>query len=102
MVLKFDLEAKEGVSILQQPLDDSQGLPSYYLFEGCWIELNFIPKKCNLKKDGSNQLWQAFIYFSTSNKTAVEVGTYSNRIQAALKAEQLIKRWKSFGNKVAA
>lgn len=85
----------------QELPDAPQGTLSCYFFRGRLIELNCISEIKDANLSSQNQLWQAFIHSGTSYQTVLAVGIYPNRIEAALKAEQLIRKWESFKNSSA-
>lgn len=94
--LEPDVKAKEGVSILHQKLSDSQGFVFCYLFKNFWIELSPC-RKLNYSDIASHKIrWEAFIHNcanNNGNRTAFALGSYTTRLEAAMKAEKVIVEW---------
>lgn len=93
-LLNSEPNSNEGTSILEQELSDSSGFPSCYLFKDFWIELNPIRDQNRLSQN-NKKTWEALIHSNSYSQTVIAVGVYSTRLEAALKAEQIIQKWSS-------
>lgn len=94
-IKQFDSDSKKGVSILQRELSDTNRFPSCYLFKDFWIELSLSTDRSYLKTASKHLLWEALIHSRSQTKTVIAIGSYPTRLEAALKAEQIILRWES-------
>lgn len=92
-ILTFQVNSNEGNSILEQGISDTQGFPSCYIFKNYWIELSPIRFQYNPNRTNQQKLWEALIHSRNQSKTVIAAGSYSTRLEAALKAEEMITRW---------
>lgn len=89
----FVPQIDKSSSILERELSDTKGFPSCYLFKNFWIELSPTTEKFHSEAIDTQHSWEALIHSQTQSKTVIAIGSYSTRLEAALKAERLILKW---------
>lgn len=91
---ELNLDNNTGASIISENLSNDTNLPICYLFKNFWIELITVDDKYYQPTTIKNKVWQVLIHSSSENKTVIALGSYSSLLEAVLKTEQVISKWK--------
>lgn len=90
----LDLGSNTGASIVTQELSNSIEMPICYSFRSFWIELTSMScEKYDSRTDSKNIVWRALVHYGTGSKTVIALGSYTSRLEAAVKTEQIISKW---------